>query len=196
MTEGGRQDFSQHGASGVILRGPDSGAGRWKLGGGHFQLLRSLSWEKMMSPKYIMGKQHSVNQGNEVLGFWLLSSLWRKSSVHGVSRMMWHVALCLWEDSPSGRACSNLIKDIKCICYFDGLPNLKESVLTYNLELLNLDHRLSESCREHWCAQGSFLKPGCLFPVWCNQRSSCLCGLLPVLSWFHVSCKKENPNLI
>lgn len=27
MTEGGRQDFSQHGASGVILRGPDSGAG-------------------------------------------------------------------------------------------------------------------------------------------------------------------------
>lgn len=90
----------------------------------------------------------------------------------------------------------SLIINTKNICCFDGLPNLKESVLTYNLELLNLDHRLSESCREHWCAQRCFLKPGCLFPVWCNQRSSCLCGLLPVLSWFHVSCKKENPNLI
>lgn len=39
-----------------------------------------------MSPKYIMGKQHSVNQGNEVLGCWLLSCCKRQQPVKEIIR--------------------------------------------------------------------------------------------------------------
>lgn len=48
---------------------------------------------------------------------------------------------------------SSLIREIRIICYFDGLSNLKESLLTYwtgcNWDLVHSDARVFGSCHEH-----------------------------------------------
>lgn len=85
-----------------------------------------MNTQRMTSTlKFIMDNKYCVSWASAVVGREMYGHVPR-AGLCGLG------ALCLREVSPSrGIIPFSLIKGISRICYFDGLPNLQESVLAY-----------------------------------------------------------------